>query len=201
MIWFTSDLHLGHRNIVGEKVSSWKDGFRDFDSVKQMDDMILKAINDNVEEDDTLYILGDFSFKGNPEVGIYRNRIVCKNIIFIKGNHDKRKVMEGVFGHCYDFLEEDIEGTKFCMIHYAMRIWPKSHHGSIHLYGHSHSKLEGTPWGKSMDVGIDNAYRLYREWRPFSLVEVQKIMDKRDAKLIDHHGTSEDKKGEKRVQS
>src|ERR1700751_1321730 len=98
MIWFTSDLHLGHRNIVGEKVSSWKDGFRDFDSVKQMDDVILKAINDNVKWDDTLYILGDFSFKGNPEVGVYRNRINCQNIFFIKGNHDKRKVIEGIFG-------------------------------------------------------------------------------------------------------
>lgn len=189
MIWFTSDVHFGHTNIAGPKVSKWKSGYRTFDDVPQMDAILLKGINDSVKIDDTLYFLGDFTFKGSKKLKDYRDRIVCQNIIFIKGNHDKRRESEGVFGHCYDYLEEDIEGTKFCMMHYAMRIWNKSHHGSIHLYGHSHGALEREMWGRSMDVGVDNAYRLLGEWRPFSLGEISDIMLKRGPKLIDHHGT------------
>lgn len=188
-IWFTSDLHFGHTNITGPTLSKWKGGYRTFSSVHEMDTELLKQLNDRVQQDDRLYFLGDFSFKGSNNIKHYRDRIVCKDIRFVKGNHDKRGQIVDVFGHCYDYLEEDvIVGVKFCMMHYSMRIWNKSHHGkSIHLYGHSHSNLEGIEWGKSMDVGVDNAYRLFGEYKPFSLDEVMKIMDKREVKTVDHH--------------
>lgn len=198
-IWFTSDLHLGHKNIAGPEVSNWKEGYRNFKTIGEMDEELLKQLNKCVQQDDTLYFLGDFSFKGNSTLSVYRDRIVCKNIIFIKGNHDKRSSVITAFGHCHDYIEEDIMGIKFCMMHYAMRIWNKSHHGAIHLYGHSHSKLEDNPWGMSMDIGVDNAYRLYGEYRPFSLIDVMHIMDKRESKLIDHHGTAKNKKDELRI--
>lgn len=73
------------------------------------------------------------------------------------------------------------------MLHYSMRVWNGSHKGFIHLYGHSHSSLEHAPWGKSMDVGVDNAYRLFGEYRPFSLKEVVEMMSKREIEFIDHH--------------
>ena len=85
-IWFTSDTHFGHKNIVGPKISNWKSGYRNFDSLSQMDDELLFQINKNVQQNDILYHLGDFAFKN---VGEYRNRIVCKNIHLILGNHDK----------------------------------------------------------------------------------------------------------------
>jgi len=198
MNWFTSDLHLGHKNIVGPKVSNWKDGYRDFDSIEEMYTELLRQLNKHVAVDDTLYILGDISFKGNDTIRNYRSRIGCQNIIFIKGNHDKRSSIQSVFGHCHDVLEVDIEGIKFCLSHYAHRVWNKSHRNSIHLYGHSHGRLEHEPWGKSMDVGVDAAYARYGQYRPFSLVEVMGIMDTRTPKLIDHHGTSSDKSGTKR---
>lgn len=199
-IWFTSDLHLGHRNIAGPKVTNWKDGYRDFEQANQMDAKLLETLNSLVEEHDVLYFLGDFSFsKEKQGIQQYRDRIVCKDVRFIKGNHDKRKEIVNVFGHCHDYLEEDFCGVKFCMFHYAQRIWNKSHHGAIHLYGHSHSKLEDQPWGRSMDVGIDNAFLLTGEYRPFSLEEILKIMEKREPKLVDHHGTSKNTKDEIRT--
>ena len=73
------------------------------------------------------------------------------------------------------------------MSHYAHRIWDKSHHGVCHLYGHSHSSLEHIEWGKSMDVGVDNAFRLFGQYRPFSMEEVTEILDKRPILFIDHH--------------
>lgn len=204
MIWFTSDLHLGHRNIAGEKVSNWKDGYRDFDQANQMDNQLLLELNTLVAVDDTLYFLGDFCLsKGRSDIQNYRDRIVCKNIVFLLGNHDKSKNIIPIFGdiNVHNYLEVEIDGIKYCLMHYAMRIWNKAHKtpGSIHLYGHSHSKLEDTPWGRSMDVGVDNAHRLFGEYRPFSLVEIVDIMSKRTPKLIDHHGTSEDKQGKERI--
>lgn len=198
MIWFTSDLHLGHTNIAGPDISNWKDGYRTFKSVSEMDQELLKQLNALVAPDDTLYYLGDFTFKGQDTVKSYRDRILCKNIVFIRGNHDKRSSIASVFGHCYDYVEEEFEGVKFCMSHYAMRVWNKSHRNAIHLYGHSHSMLEGEEWGRSMDVGVDNAYKMYGVYCPFSLDTIMKIMNKRVPKVIDHHGASKDKMGNKR---
>jgi len=50
-------------------------------------------------------------------------------------------------------------------------------HGGIHVYGHSHGLFEDQlnklwPGRRAMDVGVDYAYRLTREWRPLSLDEV-----------------------------
>lgn len=78
------------------------------------------------------------------------------------------------------------------MSHYAMRVWNRSHHGAIHLYGHSHDSLDnpargGSEWGKSMDVGIDSAKRILGEYRPFSLSEILDIMSNREALIVDHH--------------
>jgi hypothetical protein len=38
-----------------------------------------------------------------------------------------------------------------------------------------------------MDVGIDNAYKMFGEYRPFSLDEVVSILDKREIAFHDHH--------------
>ncbi len=75
------------------------------------------------------------------------------------------------------------------MSHYAHRVWNRSHKGAIHLYGHSHDSLDrdDTEWGKSMDVGVDSTFRMFGEYRPFSLTEVMSIMSKRRILFNDHH--------------
>lgn len=194
MIWFTSDLHLGHASISGPQLSKWVDSYRIFPTVEKMDAALLGGINDVVAQDDTLYHLGDFCFsKDKHAIQAYRDRIICKNIVVLKGNHDRSKELKKVFPDFERVVEVEIGGTLFVLSHYAHRIWNKSHHGSIHLYGHSHSKLEGEAWGRSMDVGVDNAYKLLKEWRPFSLDEIVDIMSKREPKLVDHHGTTKKK--------
>ena len=66
------------------------------------------------------------------------------------------------------------------MSHYSMQVWNKSHHGSIHLFGHSHGSLKGI--GRSMDVGIDTN-NLY----PYHLDEILYNLKDIDVKIIDHH--------------
>jgi calcineurin-like phosphoesterase family protein len=67
------------------------------------------------------------------------------------------------------------------MLHYPMLSWDALHHGGIHLYGHSHGRYEGEldkifPGRRSMDVGVDNIFRLFGMWRPISLGEVINLL-------------------------
>lgn len=185
-IWLTSDTHYNHRNIAGPTVSSWKDGFRDFKSLHQMNETLVTNINKFVKEEDTLYHLGDFAFGSKNKVVEFRNQLVCKNIHLIYGNHDEEiersEELQALFASCQYVFNGYIGKTKFHLSHYSHRVWPKSHRGSIHLYGHSHGSI--SDYGKSMDVGID----CHKDFRPFHLNEILSIMSKREVHKVDHHG-------------
>ncbi len=75
MIWFTSDTHFGHQRTL--ELSK-----RPFRSVKEMDWEMIKRWNMVVEEEDTVYHLGDF---GNPEM-IFR--LNATEIYLVPGNYD-----------------------------------------------------------------------------------------------------------------
>ena len=54
-IYFTADLHFGHRTII-----RYDD--RPFRTVEEMDAAIIKNWNRKVNKDDVVYILGDISW-------------------------------------------------------------------------------------------------------------------------------------------
>ena len=81
MIWFTSDLHIGH-----DKEFIWK--ARGFNSIEEHDNDILKNWNAAVDYEDTVYILGDLCLGGDEKEW---DNILCNlhgNKYFILGNHD-----------------------------------------------------------------------------------------------------------------
>jgi calcineurin-like phosphoesterase family protein len=88
-IFFTSDFHLGHFNII-------RYTNRPFKTLEEMDSTIIKNFNERVSEEDLVFFLGDFCMKRSSEASespknafeYYRNQLKCRNIIFIKGNHD-----------------------------------------------------------------------------------------------------------------
>jgi calcineurin-like phosphoesterase family protein len=191
-IWLSSDFHLGHANIAGPYTSNWKQGYRDFSSVEEMNNTIIYNINKHVAKDDILFYHGDFAFGGHTHIPDYRRRIACETIHYILGNHDHHiPKYRDYFNSIQSYLETTLRlGERtiaFTMCHYSMRVWNGSHKGHMHTYGHSHDSLEWAPNGKSMDVGIDSAYRILGEYRPFSLEEVVDILDKRDVAFHDHH--------------
>lgn len=187
MIYFSSDFHFGHTNIAGPKVSNWKDGYRDFDSIHEMNKTITQTLNKYVKEDDILYFLGDFCFGGHQNTPAYRHSIICQNIHLCRGNHDKHiDKYKNLFTSINDVMWcLDTKNKPIFMSHYSHRVWEGNHKGNIHLYGHSHDSIPDH--GKSMDVGIDVAYRLFGEYKPFSLEEIIKIMDKKQIEVLDHH--------------
>jgi calcineurin-like phosphoesterase family protein len=118
---------------------------------------IINNWNNVVGERDTVYHLGDFSFK-NPYH--YRKRLKGR-IELIVGNHDYRYDCS-VFDKVYDLHIIKIEKKTIVLSHFAMRVW--------HLYGHSHGMLE--PFGKSFDVGVDS-----NNFTPVSFETVAHVMD------------------------
>lgn len=154
-----------------------------------MDQVILDRINETVGINDTLYILGDFTFRGGKPVD-YLSRIVCKDVNLILGNHDRRSdYIDNLSAARIDVGFTSVSEVKeiiYCnqriyLSHYAARVWPASHKGSWMCYGHSHGKLDQEDRNsqrKTLDVGVDNTTNYNKPFgEPWSFKEIQKIMN------------------------
>ncbi len=197
-IWFTSDTHFTHANII-------KYCNRSFSNVDDMDKHLIYNINKYVAPGDTLYHLGDFAFN-RRSLSVYkkiREQINCKVIHFIFGNHDdtledSRDKLHDIFWTFPEYMKHiEVSGQRITLCHYALAVWDKSHRGAWCLYGHSHSSAEkyletAAPGRRSMDVGVDNIYSLFGEYRPISFDEVKKIMDAKRGFTFDHHVQKEE---------
>lgn len=202
MNYFSSDLHLFQQGIV-KKLSPWKNAkaLREFNSVAEMTDTILDNINKTVGEKDTLYLLGDISF--SHEFSALKEcfeSINCKNIHLILGNHDE-VITENLEESLKIF--KSIDHYKYLHLKYPLPgIDPnRDKWRGWMLYGHSHGALDFIEHSsknsqqvneyyskyKTMDVGLENAFNLLGEYRPFSFDEIKEIMDKREILFIDHH--------------
>lgn len=141
MFWFTSDEHYGHLKVIDYSN-------RPFSDLQEMELTLIKNHNSVVSKNDIVIHAGDFSFYKKEDTFKIINKLNGTNI-FLRGSHDywlpKNHQM---------IWEKSIQKRMFVVCHYAMRKWRISHYNSIHLYGHSHGKLE--PIGQSWDVGIDN---------------------------------------------
>jgi calcineurin-like phosphoesterase family protein len=199
MIYFTSDTHFAHRNIC-RGTTSWKElepgsnyqNTRDFNTLEEMNYILIKGINDYVAPDDELWHLGDWSFGGFANIRKFREQLVCQNIHLIYGNHDhyierNKDNIQDIFKSVQHYKELVIDGQMIVLSHYSMRVWNKSHKGSIHLYGHSHGSI--LDYGKSMDVGVDAVFKFTKEYRPLSWKEIEKIMSGYQIQIVDHHNS------------
>lgn len=192
-IWFTSDTHYGHKNIV-RGVSDWTDlsKTRDFDTLEHMNTTIVNNINSVVGEDDVLFHLGDWSFGGFEKVEEFRNRIVCKNIHLVLGNHDhhianNKDGIQSLFSSVQDYLVLDVKDTgRFILMHYPIGSWLDMARGTIHLHGHVHfNQAQKFGPGKMLDVGMCG-----NNLKPYRLSEIVMIMDRRPIQSAlpnDHH--------------
>ncbi|MCF1193194.1 metallophosphoesterase, partial [Mangrovimonas sp. AS39] len=79
-VWFTSDLHLGHKNIlVYEKEA------RPFETVEEMNETLISNWNNTVRTSDIVFCLGDFAF-GRSNVDLAARLNGRKRLVM--GNHD-----------------------------------------------------------------------------------------------------------------
>lgn len=179
--WFSSDLHDWHYNIIRYCGRPYKD-------IKEMHIDLVSQINSRVGINDRYYHLGDISM-GRGNQGYINackllDEIDCNNVYLIKGNHDFSN-FNMLRNHpkvkfVGDYLEITVNKIPVVLFHYPMYSWNKSTHGSHHYYGHCHSMAEDelnrrNPTRKSIDVGIDNAYKILGYYGPFSFENIQEV--------------------------
>jgi len=171
-IFFTSDHHFGHANII-------KFCDRPFQSVEEMDLELIKRWNEKIKPEDEVYHLGDFALAKDREVVADRLDQLNGIKYLIKGNH------EGAALHCRkqfkwvkDYHELKIKDSsckngvqRIILFHYAMRVWRGDYRGTWQLYGHSHGKLPDKKDQLAIDVGVDA-----HDYYPVSYDEVKAIM-------------------------
>ena len=170
------------------------------DAIDAMNDHMTDKINEMVGENDTLWHLGDFAFapkdKYYHKCRFYRDRIKCRNINIVWGNHDEPNKIRDLFKEAHFLHEIKLQvgdlSTSVVLCHYALAVFNKSHRGAWQLYGHSHSGAE--PWmdehmpnRRSIDVGVDNAKKVLGEYRPFSVPDLIKVLGNKLGHVMDHH--------------
>ena len=175
--WFSADQHFGHANVIG-----FCD--RPFANVWEMDKALISAWNSVVGDSDTVYHLGDFSLSGNlNQVADWFWELNGKiHLLTYPWHHDGRwmRRLGKTFFPPHDKVKFDApivvleHDPAITLCHYPMASWEKSHYNSWHLFGHTHDRYR--PDNLSMDVGVDAAYRLFGEYRPFAMEEVEEIM-------------------------
>lgn len=180
-LWFISDTHFGHENII-------KYSKRPFKDTAEMDVHMINLWNSRVQPEDTVYHLGDFALSGGKKCLPSTFNRLNGNIVFIKGNHDKAEALEDVTGQpLSSYLELYHKKQMIVLCHYSLRVWNKAHRGAWHLFGHSHGALNNLELGKSMDVGVDSLNSLGYDYGPISFDQVKAHMDKQDFINVDHH--------------
>lgn len=173
--FFTSDTHLGHANII-------KHCNRPFASVGEMDGVIIANWNAVVRPGDDVWHLGDFAHRNSKSASSYLARLAGRKHL-IWGNHDSAET-RGLSGWSSSraMAEIAVDGTRIVLLHYAMKVWPRSHHGALHFYGHSHGTLPGD--GQSLDVGVD-----CWDLRPVRLAEIgRRLATLPERRPPDRHG-------------
>lgn len=153
--FYTSDSHFGHQGMLSF-------GGRPFGDVHEMDRYLIDRWNDVVGPDDIVFHLGDFAVGDRGPARIKRifDQLHGRKFLIL-GNHDIRNdgtidpsiAQLGWAAPPVHMMETHDEGQRIVLGHYGMRVWPASHHGSWHFYGHSHGSLPA--YGRSRDVGVD----------------------------------------------
>jgi len=197
MIFFTSDLHLHHKNSHGGIVAICKRPYPDVDAMTQ--DLIIRN-NAVVSDSDEVWDLGDVAFRCSPwDVAQALKELNGKRHIIL-GNHDKALRQAYKKGLIADLIKSGkieivggeeaindkslivakqltIDGQRLVMSHYAYRTWPSSFRNCWHIYGHSHGNL-AEPYYRSFDIGVDN-----HNFYPWSWEQLKEKMEEISAEF------------------
>ena len=133
-IFYTSDLHFGHNNIIIYEN-------RPFININEMTNKLIRNWNSKVNINDDVYILGDFAFQ-NKNLSIDDINNIVKNLNgkkhLIIGNHDnwinKLDVKIRLWESIDSYLKINDKGRIVILCHYPIETWDQQHYGSIHLH-------------------------------------------------------------------
>lgn len=178
-IFFTSDTHFGHRNVINF-------AGRPFSSVEEMNTALIDNWNNTVPKDGIVFHLGDFVHGG---YSAWRKILSKLNgtIYLVLGNHDFKNFnptyvngMKSVSQQMYII----VEGQRIYLNHNPFLAFGGAFDGTWQLFGHVHSGPMSRT-GQDMprlkylfptqyDVGVDN-----NDYMPISFYKVKAIIERR----------------------
>jgi calcineurin-like phosphoesterase family protein len=178
-IWFTSDLHFGHRNII-------KFCNRPWNNTEEMDEALINNWNSVVGGNDIVFDLGDFAFASNSRWRELIQRLKGKHYLIL-GNHDTSrypgdKVMD-LFEDVQSQMLIKIDNRYVYLNHYPFLCYGGTYRSlkdSVwQLFGHVHSSPNSS--GKDFerlvnlfpyqyDVGVDNNNYIPVEWNEIKAI-------------------------------
>ena len=138
--FFTSDLHLGHKNII--HLCS-----RPFKTLEEMNSTLIEKWNAKVRNKDQVFIIGDIFFRTYAPERILRQLKGRKTLIL--GNHDYswigRVPLGCYFEGVYSMMETNEDGRALTLCHYPMMTFPHCMAGYM-IHGHIHGNTSADYW-------------------------------------------------------
>jgi len=170
-LFFSADSHYYHKNLAIIH--------RGFNSIEEMNELMIDNYNKKVTKNDHIYILGDFSFGTVEQTLEILNRLNGNKFLII-GNHDekmlKNKEIVSKFAWVKDYYKLKYDGLKIILFHYLIHRWDCSHYGSLHFHGHNHNL--------KLDIEIKNSYNVGVDVNNYEPVSLEEILDKIDYKIV-----------------
>jgi calcineurin-like phosphoesterase family protein len=170
-IFITADHHFGHENII-EFCN------RPFETIEEMDNVLIDNWNEIISPDNTVYHLGDFTLGGFDIARNYFKRLNGKiQMLANHWHHDKRWLPQNYFGSLAleypDFAKDighvniispmvvlELEGMgnegrplAVTLCHYPLAVWDRKHYGAWCICGHTHKRIQSD--GFILNAGVD----------------------------------------------
>jgi calcineurin-like phosphoesterase family protein len=172
-VWFTSDTHFGHENII-------RFCNRPFSNVQEMNAELIRRWRDTVPEEGIVFHLGDFAHRRSR----LWNDILCSlpgRKYLILGNHDMKCIRQGFMSR-FELVTQQmtirVDGQAIILNHNPFLCYGGSYRDVWQLFGHvhsgpaSHTGLDhprlNMLFPLQYDVGVDN-----NDFRPISFAEVK----------------------------
>lgn len=138
MLFYTSDLHFGHTNVIAYDT-------RPFKNREEMDRELICRWNERVQKEDEAYILGDFCYRSDKSPEWYLRQLQGRKHLII-GNHDE-VLLNNPKAMAYFETVETIacisDGERrICLSHFPLAEWSGMRKGYWHIYGHLHGRKE-----------------------------------------------------------
>ena len=181
-VFFTSDTHFGHDNII-------KYCNRPFKNSDHMNEEIIRNWNRVVKPNDIVFHLGDFMFGDVNRFHSIFDRLNGK-IYLILGNHDwkilNQGIIDGAFEGVFNQLKITVDGQNIYLNHFPYLTFDGIYRDkpTWQLFGHVHSDKNlydqhspdkdrlGFLLPMQYDVGMDNNY-----FTPISFSDVKTIIE------------------------
>jgi calcineurin-like phosphoesterase family protein len=176
---FSSDMHMGHSNIL-------KYCQRPFKNIEEMNNVLIHNFNERIKDEDTVIHVGDFCFRNSPGgkegegLSLHAKNYIKQlkgNWVFVRGNHDRNNSVQTKI----ERLVLKIGGMYINVCHKPddAIVEDVQYYYPLNLVGHIHNNWttkEMTKNGKfslMINVGVD-----VHKFRPINFDEIKAIWDK-----------------------